>query len=353
VTARSLLVIAGVFGLGAGLCALPIRLTHSIEVPGRIMAAREWMVKTESGGGIVTMYVDRIAGVVSRTTVQGFSRGDAAQLVFTPGVRAGASLSDGDTVAVIHSDELERELARLRGEEATALASLASTLSGQKESVIRGSQQELEHARREEDDLEAILVRQRLLFEKGLIAQQELETAERRTALAKISVSIAVAHLQSVSTGAKREETELMRARLREIGSEIAGAEQRLHSCIVRTPCPGVALSAGVNDTLLLVADTSAYVVLMPVPFHLQRWIGLRQHIVLTGRESGDLPSAVVTTIVSPVQMIGGGEVFLVTGQCERSARSLLHGALARCNIQCAPCTPFEYLTLILTRSIR
>ena len=187
-----------------GILFAPIRLPQTVDVPGRILSAREWVVRMDDGGVVVTTLTDRIAGAVSSASVLETTRGDAVRLELSRLVRPGERIHAGDTLAKIRSNELERLIAELEGGARSAEASLLSTTTGQKEAVVHGASQQLERARRNEDALRAVLARQKLLFEKGLIAEQEYELAEKQATLATMDVSIAGANLRALSTGDKR-----------------------------------------------------------------------------------------------------------------------------------------------------
>jgi hypothetical protein len=350
---RWLLIISGCTILLGGFYISPIRVSRSVTVPGKILCAREWLVRWDANGAIVTTLVDRAGGSVRNTTITEFSRGDFVQMEMNPRTVSGCAVACGDTVVRIHSNEIERQIATLRGDLANAEASLVAISTGEKEPVVQGARQQLEQARREEESLKAILARQKLLFERGLIAQQEYELAERRAAVSGIGVSIASEHLRAVSTGAKREEGELIRARIRALRDELDVLERRRRECALSAPLPGIVMCAGFKDTLLLIADTSEYVVLMPVPLREQQNISPHQRVSLTGRDAGNLPPAIVTNVISPVQILGGQEVFIVTGQCERTGRALVHGTLAQCAIEGAECSLLDYTKGLLSRAVR
>jgi hypothetical protein len=337
----------------AGLLLVPIRVPRTIEVPGKVLCAREWIVRMDAEGTLVSSLVDRVTGAVLRTTTQQYTRGDVVRCELSRKVTPGGLILQGDTVAFVRSNEIDRTLAELKGEVASAEALLASATSGQKEAVVQEAQQQLEQARRNEEALRVILARQKLLFEKGLISEQEYQVTERQATVSGIGVSIAEAHLRAVSTGDKREEQELMRTNIRRFRGQLDVLRERRAQGSLCAPIRGVVLCAGVNDTLVMVADTSAYVVLMPVPMRDAGYVTCQQRISLSGNEIGDLPSAVVGGTTSPVQNLGCQQVYMVTGICDRAGAAVLHGLLVRCAIHCPPCSLQDYLVALFSRTIR
>lgn len=350
---RPWFILVGVGVLLVGTLTAPIRLPHTVEVPGRILCAREWVVKMDASGVILTTLVDRKAGAISNSTVHEYSKGDVVRLEFSPIVRPGVHVAQGDTLARVTSNEILRSVAELEGQVASAEASLLTSSTGQKDAVVEGARQQLEQARRNDDALQMVLARQKLLFEKGMVAEQEFELAQRQAAIASIGVTIADANLRSVSTGEKREQQELMHANIRKLTGELDVVRKRQAECALRAPFQGVVLCCGVSDTLLMVADTTEYVVLMPVPMKEHGSVAAQQRVILSGQEPfGQIP-AVVTSVVSPVEVFGGQQVFVVTGQCANPCNTIMHGMIARCAIECPPWSPAAYVRNLLTRSIR
>jgi hypothetical protein len=349
---RDWFILIGTCVLLGGFLAAPIRLPHTVEVPGRILCAREWIVRMETGGVIVAMLVDRKAGTVSNSTVHEYSRGDVVQLEFSPEARSGATVCRGDTLVQIHSNEIARALAELEGQVASAEASLVTSSTGQKAAIVEGAREQLEQARRNNEALDVILARQKLLYEKGMVSEQEYELAQRQAAVASIGVSIAGANLHAVSTGEKQEQRDLMRANILRLSGELEVVRKRQAECALRAPFKGVVLCSGVSDTLLMVADTTEYVVLMPVPLKEYGCIAAQQRVCLSGQEPVGIVPGIITGVVSPVEVYGGQQVVMITGQCIGRWGTVMHGSVARCVIECAPWSPIAYVQSLVTRSL-
>ncbi len=334
----------GVVILLLGLFALPIRVPYSVAVPGKVLCAKELVVTLNTDGGIVTSVVNRTSGVTQQYAVAQFSRGDAMQFVLNGSLAAGSAVRVGDTLGVVRSSENERELERLRGELGSASASLASTISGEKQSVVDEARQQVEHAKKQAEELKAVHARSRLLYERGLISQQEYELAERRASVSGIDVAIAESRLESVSTGAKKEQAEFVRAQIKSLQREIAVLEARERGYSLLSAVSGVVMQMGASDTLLVVSDTTEYVVVMPVPLRERLSVVPSQHVRLVASEIDDIPSAVMIAVDKTIHTLNGQQVVMATAQLERSGGALLHGLLARCSIDCASLTISEYI---------
>jgi hypothetical protein len=322
----------------------PITIPYTITTPGKILCANEWIIALNTDGGIVTFVADRMTGVTKHYGLAQFSRGDAVSFTIDPRFTAGSVVQAGDTIGIARSTEVERELERLRGELRNAIAALAVTVTGEKQAVVEEAVQTVEHAKRQAEDLKAIHVRQKMLYEKGLVSQQEYELAERRSATAAIEVTIAEARLRSVTTGAKREQADLVRSQIKSLQNEIQVLERQEQGYRLIAPIAGIATQVGMGDTLLVVSDTTTYVVLMPVPVHERASLLPDQRVRLSAREVNSIPPASVTKVEKTIHALHGQQVVFATAQLSEQPDEILNGLIARCTIDCASLPPWEFL---------
>ncbi|MBI5470799.1 MAG: hypothetical protein HY961_00495 [Ignavibacteriae bacterium] len=330
--------------VGAILLALPVRIPYSVTVPGKVLCAQEIVITLSTDGGIVSSVINRTTGLTQHYAAAQFTRGDAMQFAPHRKIAVGSTVHRGDTIGVVQSSENDRELERLRGELDGAVATLATTVTGEKQSIVDEARQQVEYARTRAEELKSVLARSKLLYEKGLTAQQEYELADRRASIAHIDVSIAESRLTSVSTGAKKEQAELVRSQIKSLQREIAVLESRKRSYSLLSPLSGVVMQVGAADTLLVVSDTTDYVVVMPVPLRERQSVGSARHVSLSASEVDAIPPAIMIGVDKTIHMLNGQQVVLATAQLEKSGGELLHGLLARCSIECPSLAASEYV---------
>lgn len=328
---------------GALLLLLPVSVPYTITAPGKILCANEWVVALNRDGGIAAFVADRVSGVTRQYSLAQFNRGDAVSFSIDPRITTGVSVHAGDTVGVARSSEVERELERLRGELRNAIASLAVTVTGEKQAIVEEAAQTVEHAKRQAEDLDAVYARQKMLFEKGLVSEQEFDLAQRRAATAQIEVSIAEARLRSVTTGAKKEQTEFVRSQILSLQNEIRALERHEQGFRLISPVSGIVTQMGGSDTLLVVSDTTSYVVVMPVPVHERTSVLPEQQVRISATEVAGIPGASVLKVDRAIQSLNGQQVVFATAQMHQAPAEVLNGLLARCTIDCASLTPWEY----------
>jgi hypothetical protein len=324
--------------------ALPVTVPYSITAPGRILGKRQWTVAVSANGGIVTSLVEHALGVTRQYAVTQFDRGDAVELWLDPRIVAGGIVTAGDTVGTVRSVETDREFVRLQGELTSTVATLMMTVTGEKQSVVEETKQQLALAKRQLETQNAIFERQKLLYERGLIAQQEYEIAERRVSISAIDVSIAQARLQSVSTGAKKEQADYVRARISSLQHEIEVLEHQRRGYKLVAPLAGVVTLYAASDTLLVVTDTTEYVVMMAVPLRERLALAPQQRVKLVTNEVDYIPGAVVLAVDNTIHWLNGGQVVFATAVLDRRTDDPLHGLAARCSIECASVSLLTYL---------
>jgi len=352
-TASGRAVAAGGGLLLLGLAFIPLEVPYSLAMPGRILGIRQLTVSVNTDGAIVTSLVDHSTGVTRRYTAAQFTRGDAVRFTTDGRVGIGHAVQPGDTLGTMWSNEVERELTRLRGEHASASASLASILAGEKSSIVAVAVQEVEHERRVAEEQNDVFARQKQLFERGLIAQQDFDLARRQAEVAAIDVAMAESRLEATLTGAKAEEANLARAQVRSIQEEIAVLEERQEDLCVISPMAGVIVRLGGEDALLVLVDTSAYVVVFPIPLRERRHVALEQDVSLSTPELDDLPPAAVASLGGTVQFLNGEQVVLGIARCKEGSGLALHGLVVRCALRCSPVAPVEYVRRSLHSLVR
>jgi multidrug efflux pump subunit AcrA (membrane-fusion protein) len=339
------LIIIGTSALAIALVfALPVTVPYSITASGRILSKREWTVALSANRGLVTSFVERASGVTKQYSVAQFDRGDAVEFSLDSRICAGGTVRAGDTVGTVRSIETERELARLQGELTSAIATLRVTVTGEKQSVVEEAEQQLAYAKRQAETQKAIFERQKLLYERGLIAQQEYEIAERRASISAIDVSIAEARLQSVTTGAKKEQADYVRARISSLQREIDVLERQHKGYKLVAPLSGVVILFAASDTLLVVADTTEYVVMMAVRLRERSALVPQQRVTLVANEVDYIPGAVLLAVDKTIHSLNGEQVVFATAVLEHRTDEPLHGLFARCSIECASVSPLDYL---------
>ena len=329
---------------------LPIELPYSIEVPGRIVSLKEWVLVRGQDGRLVSTLYDNALGTVESYAVTQVDRGDHVVFKLHPAMVAGASVATGDTVGRIYSNEVDRQLTRLRGELSTERASLRLSRTGEKESVIEEAQLRLLHARKQREQQREEVTRLQALAERKFISDVDMEIAETALRLYEIQVDIAEAQVRTVQTGVREEHVDWVRSRVTALQEEIEMLEKRLAASTLTSPIAGRVPRSFSSDTLAVIQDTTGYVVVLPVKWKDRDHIELKQPVELRLGGFGHSLVGTIESMGNRVHVINGQQIFGVVAIVEAEKGKLAPGLIVRCAVSCAPVRPFEYLWRVLTQ---
>ena len=328
--------------------SLYVEVPQSIDSHARIDPQRQWIVTRDADGRLLSTLSDHRSGTVQSYTVLRFERGDHISFRLHPAIASGDAVQMGDTVATIHSNRTEQQLARLQSQLATAQSSLQLTRAGRKEAVVREAEQYLRQARTQSDYQDKKVERLRALFANQIATTEELEVEENTLALYRIQVEIAQAQLQAAQTGARQPEIDLIRTRIEGLQREIAILSERLGSMAVIAPLDGV-VSGAAADTLIVVQDRSAYLALLPIPWKDRGAVALEQTVELHPEGA---PAPIMGRIVRldrTVRYLDRTQVLTALVTLPTNA-DLDPGLIVSSSLPCPPVTPFEYLAKTFAR---
>jgi hypothetical protein len=116
---------------------------------------------------------------------------------------------------------------------------------------------------------------------------------------------------------------------------EIEVLEHRQTRGNLISPLNGVAMNVASNDTLLIISDTSDYVILMPVRLRERDYLSHDLQIAVKTREMGRLPDGALTHVDKTIYTLNGEQIVFATAAMSDMRSALLHGLSAQCSIVC------------------
>ncbi|MGE5189634.1 MAG: efflux RND transporter periplasmic adaptor subunit [Gemmatimonadota bacterium] len=171
-------------------------------------------------------------------------------------VDEGMSVADGQVVAVLDAEDLERELGVKEAEAAAARASLAELLAGSRPQEIARAEAAVARAEAEAVRLARDGERVAALYAREAVARREFDAAKAAADVAQARLEEAREDLLLVREGPRRETIARARARLREAEEAAALARTRLSYATVRAPLAGIVLSRNVEPGDYVFAGT-------------------------------------------------------------------------------------------------
>jgi hypothetical protein len=334
------------------LFVLPIKLPYSFSAIGRLNVAEEWIILKGRDGQLITMLKDLRTGLSKSYSVTEFERGDNAQFTFNPNIKVGMTISKSDIIGSISSNELEIRLTSLRGKLLVTEAFLKQNLSGEKESLIREAEENLVYLKKKAEVEKKIYLRQEKLFEKNLISEEEYEVYKNTIELNEIEVAIAETQLHSISSGEKSEQINFIKAQIKALKNEITMLEKKVDNFIFTSPINGFVKDLPVGDTLLVIADTSQYVLTVQVPLEKYNYLTTIPGAHVTIPLQNKTAIATMGSINNSVQYLSSRPVVIATAVVNESSSNFIPGLIVKCDIECGEIEITEHIKRIFNSQI-
>ena len=316
---------------------------YKIRVTGKISPGKEWIVARGDGLITSTLY-DNITGKTESYFVSHFERGDAVQFKLNESIIPGASISKGDTIAWIDSRDIERQFVQLNGELKTQKALLTSLTTGDKKTIIEEAKRRVDHTIEAFEEQQRIVERLEQLSNTGIIPYQEYEVSRSNLKLFSINVDIAEAQLQTVQSGVKQEEIEVIVTRINALEKNIKALLALVNDYTLTSPISGIVFETSSADTLVDIGDVTEVSVIIPIKLVNRQYINPNQDVECKIIGSNDIFHGKILKLGNIVHVVNGEQVIIVTASIKTENRELLPGTIMQCIIICEPVTSREYL---------
>ena len=294
------------------LLALPISLSRTINVAGKVLPARAWLLVKNQQGSVLATFSDNLRGNVGNYTAVNVIRGDAFGFTLRTSLKPGDTVVAGDTVVSIRSHELVRQSEQIGGELAVAKANLAVMLSGEKEPITREAEKSLVLAKERSQLQDALFKRQDSLYQKNLVSREVYDLARSAAQMAAIEVAIAEARLQTVSTGSKPEQIRMIQSQIAALERDLRMLAEQVGAMTLVAPLTGILLASPSVDTLCILEDT-ARVALVAVPVEYMTRVLPGQSMTLRVPRRPETVPGVVVRVDPQVHLFMGKQVVMAT----------------------------------------
>ncbi len=332
------------------LAFVPLDVPYRIESVAKILPARQWaLLKTSDGALSATLYDHRTGQALAQEGYE-FDRGDLVQVRFKEKWQSGRSVRAGETLATISSNQLGERLIQLKNQLAIEQANLGVIATGQKPQVITRLEEEINLAKADLDLRRKTLERARQLHADGLLPATELDQAENAYSESLARVRVAEKSLAVGASGEKQETVSLAASRIASLQKEIEFLENKQRKYTLAAPFDGQArFETTLEGDRLLVEDTSAVILQIPVRLRDSRFVAAGQKIELLLIDNQITASATILEVGARVEILNREQAVIVKAVVENGAASLTPGMPVRCRIDCGPVRVVEFLR----RSIR
>ena len=255
-----------IFSIGILCCLvfifLPIKFQYYINYPGKVIPARNWILRRAADGSLTASFRNYKTGVVENYSAFQTDRSDAVKFQMNPDLNNRNIVRKSQTVATINSNDIERQLTLLKGQLSIARATLLENITGEKAALIQEAENKLSLAEEESKMQNQILERQKAMFEKNLIPSQDYEITISMARVTQMRVLSEKASLEALKTGLKPESIKKDQAQIEAIENEISVLEERAARLNIIAPFSGKLIRPSSEDTLLIIEDTKKIIMM-------------------------------------------------------------------------------------------
>jgi HlyD family secretion protein len=157
-------------------------------------------------------------------------------------VEEGDSVRKGQVVAVLENDDYRARVASAEARVVERRAVLRRTVNGAREQERREVWEAVEEARAVLENARAEAARRASLYEKGVIAREESDRAEREHKVAQARYEREVQRHRMVDDETREEDIAKARADVALAEAELDEARARLEKCFIKSPIDGIIL---------------------------------------------------------------------------------------------------------------
>ncbi len=333
--AGSLLVIIIIF-------FIPFNIPLTLEVPCKIRPVNSWVLKLQNNGSLVTSLYNSKTGTIEDYFSSVPDRGDNYGFTLLKKNFSESWANKGDTLGLITSNLSALQMAELSGRLTTAKGNLNLLLSGEKESLVNYAREQLNAAIEQSKYLNVIYGRKKALFDEGLLSEEDLETFKSEAKLSEIDISVKKANLESVTSGEKFEQINLVKSEIQAIEKEIAILQQKLSSFVITAPLSGKITAYNSVDTVLSV-NSKDYVLIIPVNWKYQSLleIGIKVELIVNDE---NLSNFKIEKIRPDVSKFNGQQVIIAIAGAEEITYDLPENLWLKCNLELGDFSILEYI---------
>ncbi len=334
-----------------GVIYCPFKFTYIVYATGKVFPTYEWVLGRTYDGRITETIKNNQLGVISSYAGKEFQRGDVFDFYINPEINNKQFVERGETIGIMNSTELMRQINQLKGERDVEKALLKVYSTGQKIQTIKEAETNLTLAKERFSIQDKLISRQAELFKDSLISPQQYDIAKNEYEMSKINLALAEAQIKTLSTGEKPEQIKFIAEKIENLNKQIAVLESRKEALQIKAPFSGLLQrkKGGLTSVEVLanVVDTSSYIIVTPVRIKEFKNLALGQKCVLKLFNTDCEMEGTVCHIDNAIQIIGGKQAIYVTAKIDKKCPGVYPGIFAQTNLHCGQHTIIEYSKLL------
>ena len=197
-----------------------------------------------------------------------------------------------------------------------------------------------------------IFQRQKKLHEKELISDEEFEISRTAFELDETAIKVAEAKLQTVISGEKKEQIDLIKSQINALEKEIDVLEKKSAGYNLTSPINGFVRWIPDGDTLLVISDTSDYVISFPVPLPKKNYINSNTAIRVIQPSGKEVITAELKRIDNSIGYLSFKPVVLALAVVKEPQNNLMPGLMVKCKVECESIPISEHIKRIFNSEL-
>ena len=323
---------------------LPIKVHYSFDATAIVYPSKEWYFKRGQDDSYISELHNFKTNVISHLIGYKFERGDIAEVIFHEGLKSDEIITETDTLAYIHSFDIESEIVELESLIAVEKASLTANIAGEKKSQIDQAQQQLDYAKQQLILEEKNYNRQLGLYNDSVISKAEFEIYENAYQLSEINVQIAKNELSSIKTGSKPEDIEYIVQRIDSYSREIEMIKKQKSQYYIIPPITGKLSFNATMNGLVTVSDFSQFLLKIPVKVYNIQYLDRISGIRFSIPGYDEKMEASFLDLDENVNLLPNQQMVIAKALVNKSFQGIYAGMAVQCSVICDEITIFEFL---------
>lgn len=279
------LIAIGSFAIGFFAVPLPHRVSGEVDV----RPVTEFTLLLNEFGLLESKITRRGADPENETSYLQMTSNEMASLQLVPFVKDGQRVNIDDTLAILISNQVTKEIIANIAELDKFEGQLALLKSPPKPEEINEAEAQVEATEFNLVKLKKDLIRVQELFQKNLTSKEEYDRIQSEVKIAEAEVANKTARLNLLKSPPKPEEEAVIRAEINKQKAKVDFLEKQKDAQSVNAPISGIIkVHDRSSDGILSIMDSRQIEILVPVPDFNIKLIELNQSVTLKLRSYPD-----------------------------------------------------------------
>lgn len=218
----------------------PIKINYNVVSKVSIKPALEWELSRTIDGNLITLFKNNLNNTVNSYSVTEFQRGDVVEFKLNHEILEKNYIQKGDTIGFVYSNEEQRKLIELMGNLKILEAEYLFYTTGQKPEDVDKAMKQLVLAEKELETQQKLMARSEILIQDTVISLQQYDIDLNELKIKEMAYEIAKANYESVTTGEKPEQAELIESKIYALNLQIEQIKERINYFTLVSPIDGI-----------------------------------------------------------------------------------------------------------------